>query len=206
MTKLELHKIAPTLSEISPKQVVFKVPENYFETIEDGVMAEIKLEPISNLKNQSFNTPNHYFDTIEDVVLTKLKAEALQQNKEFDTVDENYFNNLETTVLSKIKTPKVISLKSRIIKIATPIAIAASLLLIFILNYNTSENITFDSLATAEIEQIINNGWIDVNEENITTAYADVELTSDFFSTNITEDELLDYLNSENIDEILYEN
>lgn len=206
MKKKYLHKIALKLSEISLKKSGFEIPSNYFETIEDAVIAKLKADklPIKDTQNP-FIVPENYFNSIEDLVITKLKSEALNTENS-NTLPKNYFETLENKVITKIKTtPKVISLKSRFIKFATPITIAASLLFIFILN-NTSTNVTFESLASSEIENWIDNGGIDIDALTIASLYPEIELNDEIYSDSFSDEEVLEYLYQEDLENILYEN
>lgn len=74
MKKYKLHKIAPVLSRISSANNAFKIPENYFETIEDLVVTKLKAEVLQSSKTDA--VPNPYFETIEDVVLKKMKRKS----------------------------------------------------------------------------------------------------------------------------------
>jgi len=206
MKKEDVHKIIPELSEISLKKTGFELPENYFETVEDTVIATLKTENLQNkINSKTFKTPDNYFDSIEDIVLAKLKAEALQ-NKNNSQIPENYFETLETKVISEIKTaPKVISLKTKLTKFIAPIAIAASLLLVFVLN-NNSTTVSFESLAVTDIESWIDNGSIDIDALSIASIYPDIELDTKIYSVSLTDEEVLDYLYEENLEELIYEN
>ena len=139
MKKEKLHIIAPILSEISLKKNAFKVPDNYFSTIEDDVVATINLKNLLSINSTSnFIAPNHYFDTIEEITITKLKAEVIQ-TKEKSQLYDGYFDTIELKI-SGPKQPKVIPLKNNFIRILS-LSIAASILLFFGLKYmNTGEN------------------------------------------------------------------
>jgi len=204
MTKEKLHIIAPILSEISLKKNAFKVPENYFSTIEDDVFATISLENMLQKDSTSnFKTPTDYFDTIEEITIAKLKAEVIQ-NKEKSQLPDGYFDTIEDLVLTKIKkNEKVISIK-RIAKYFAPLAIAASLLLIFVLQTN-QKTVTFDSLATTEIEQFIESGLIDINIENLAIAFSDVEYPTKNITTSMSDEEVLEYLTIEDLETIIYD-
>ncbi len=206
MKKRTLHKIAPKLSEFSPVDTGFIVPDNYFSNIEDEVLAKIIVEKIKPIqKDSDFETPKNYFDTVEDLVLTKLKVEALQHN-ESSVISEKYFESIEDTILDKIKPKtKVFPIKKSLPKYVAFFAIAASLLLIFILN-NNQETPTFDSIATSEIENWIDNGNIDIDALSIASMFTDIELDNDYFSTSLSDNEVLEYLNNEDLDEIIFEN
>lgn len=174
MKKNKLHKLAPLLSKIT-------------------------------LKNSAFEIPENYFDSVNDVIIAKLKAEALQNNKN-DTIPKPYFDSIEDVVLNKIKSKsRVFSLKNNIIKYAAPLAIAASLLFLIILN-NSNNTITFDSIATSDIEASIEDGLIDIDAENLATIFSDIELDDSDLMASLSDDEVLDYLSNEDLDEIMYEN
>jgi len=206
MKKEDLHKIAPILSEISLNNNGFEIPENYFKTIEDSVIAKLKTEKLPKEREHNpFKTPENYFETIEDIIITKLKAEAIH-GKSNTSIPEKYFDSIEETVLTKIKDKTaLISLRNKLTKIIAPLAIAASLLLLFMLK-NDSNKITFDSLASTEIEDWINNGSIDIDASSIISLYPEIELNNEMLSINISDDEILEYLYKEDLDEIIYEN
>ena len=175
MKKENLHKIAPKLSNIALEKTGFGIPKNYF-------------------------------NDFEDIVIAKLKAEVIQYDPKKGNVPENYFASLEDTVLTKIKAfQKIISIKRRIVKFAVPIAVAASLLLIFTVT-NNKNTVTFESLAISDIENWINNGTIDIDASSIASIYPDIELNNDYFSSSISDNEVLEYLYEEYLDEIIYEN
>ena len=205
MKKNKLHKIAPLLSKITLKNSAFDIPANYFDSIEDDVSAKIKSQELKKMStDQIFETPEYYFDTIDDVIIAKLKAEALQ-NSNSDTIPTPYFDSIEDAVFNKIKTKsRVISLKNNIIKYAAPLAIAASLLLLIILN-NSNNSITFDSIATSDIEALIEDGLIDIDAENLATIFSDIELNDSDLVASLSDDEVLEYLSNEDLDEIMYE-
>ena len=210
MKKKDLHKIAPKLSEISLKKSGFEIPTKYFDTIEDAVFAELKAENLQNeTTKKAFKTPENYFDSLEAIVIAKLKAEAIQLgNEHSNEIPEEYFKAVEETIFTKIKTtPKLISLKSRFTKIIIPIAIAASLLLIVTLNTNSNQNsISFDSLTTTDLENWIENGNIDIDALTMASIYSDIELNDDSYTSSISDEEVFDYLNNEDLELIIHEN
>ncbi|WP_457611392.1 hypothetical protein [Lutibacter sp.] len=206
MNKGNSHKTTPKLSENSLKKSGFKIPQNYFKTVEDGVMAKLKTEKYpKEIELNTFKTPENYFDTVEDIIITKLKAEAIY-GKNNTSIPEKYFDSIEETVLTKIKDKTtIVPLKNKLTKIIAPAAIAASLLLIFILK-NDSSKITFDSLATTEIEDWINSGGIDIDALSIVSMYPEIELNNEILTSSISDNEVLEYLYKEDLDEIIYEN
>lgn len=193
------------LNDISFKKKAFNVPENYFESIENQTVSELNLQNIQPKVNVStYKTPQSYFDNIEEITITKLKAEVLL-NKNSSKLPDGYFDTLEDLVITKIKKEQKFIKIKRITKYVAPLAIAASLLLIFVLN-TAKKSVTFDSLATTEIEQFVESGMIDINMENLATVFTDFEYPSENFTTSITDEEVLEYLTIEDLETIIYEN
>lgn len=203
MNKKELHKIAPTLSKITAKNHGFNVPEGYFDNFEDDVISNLKVQNLP--KKEAFNTPDNYFDTLEDLIITKLKSEVIQKNKN-TSVPKDYFKHIEEQVLQKTihKPKKVIKLNSTYKKLIPLVAVAASLLLIFTLNNYKNSNISFDNLATSEIESWIDNGNID--SYDIISNISENELENESYTEDISDKDVLEYLNNEDLNEIIYEN
>ncbi|SNR32091.1 hypothetical protein SAMN06265371_101225 [Lutibacter agarilyticus] len=204
MKKQKLHKVAPILNSISKKSG-FNTPNEYFETLEIDILSKIKTEELnSEIDKNSFRTPDAYFDTIEDIVIAKLKAKSFH-NKENTKVSDNYFDTLEDTVISKLKTPKrVISLKT-VSKYLVPIAIAASLLLIFTLNTN-KKTVTFESLATTDLELFIDYGMVDIDTQTLASTFSDIEIKTEEFDLFLTDSEVLNYLTDEDLETFIYTN
>lgn len=57
----------------------FKIPENYFNTIEDRVFEKLSEKKL--LKNDEFNIPKNYFETVEDSVFEKLNLTHKKETK-----------------------------------------------------------------------------------------------------------------------------
>lgn len=180
MKNKELHKIAPTLSKLKKKGTGFNVPNNYFNTIEEHLINEFTIRnSTKNTSKVAFNTPENYFETIEENVFQKLKEKEKQTN--------------------------VISIKQRLAKIWIPIVAAASILLVFTLTTN-SNNTSFESIATAEIENWIENGQVDIDAYQLASIYNDIEIDDSFIHETISDNDLMDYLNEENIEQLILEN
>ncbi|NMH86692.1 hypothetical protein [Flavivirga algicola] len=54
------------------KKTGFKVPKDYFDTLEDALLSDIKLKEASN--DSGFKLPEGYFDTLEDKVMEKVST------------------------------------------------------------------------------------------------------------------------------------
>lgn len=118
----ELRSISPLLAGME-KVNVFKVPEGYFNSISETVLACLGEDagPANKLnqdKNQSAGVPEGYFDNLADAILGKIKGSetasteisnlspilhAIQTKNVFD-VPDGYFDNVGRFLLDKIKT------------------------------------------------------------------------------------------------------
>ncbi|MEX1382213.1 hypothetical protein [Lutibacter sp.] len=196
--------MAPTQSKIAYKNHGFNVPDAYFNTVEDGVFAEINALKI-NIDKTVYKTPDSYFETVEDLVVAKLKAQTLQKEVT-NSIPKGYFETLEDNVFNKIKeeTSKVRTLKN-ISKYAVPITIAASFLIIFMLN-STSNNITFETLATSEIEEFIENGNINYDAESLASIFPEVTLEYTNYISTLSDSDVLNYLNENDLETLIIEN
>jgi len=159
----------------------------------------------NKLRKNPFEIPNGYFDSVEDIVLAKLKAEAMNKVNS-SSVPDGYFETFEETVISEIKTskPKVISLKSRVVKIMAPIAITASLLLVFILS-SDNQLYTFEDLTSSDIEQWIENEDITFDEIELALVIEDSDLSGFEHSSKYSDEELLEYLNESDLELLNFE-
>jgi len=156
-------------------------------------------------KGTGFIIPDEYFDNFESQVLSKTTHD----------IPKDYFNNLEDMVFKRIKNTsssniEVVTLKEKIIKKYIPILAAASVVLFIGLNfYSPAYNNTNDSLNKDSI-----NNWLEVTNYNTSDSYILGEFLNDddFYSLTIAEEENLDdnqlinYLNSADIDNLIINN
>lgn len=80
-------------------------------------------------KNAGFDVPKGYFDEVEDQFSIKLSEETFPDEVGFD-LPTDYFNTLEDRILSQVSLPKkgkVISLRTRILRVASVAAVFALL-------------------------------------------------------------------------------
>ncbi|MDX1471980.1 MAG: hypothetical protein R3213_10820, partial [Flavobacteriaceae bacterium] len=105
----------------------FKVPNGYFDSIEERVLGRIEQQnPLNSIKNSGFTVPDNYFSTVQDKIV----------------------NRAYPTVTSK---PKIFTLK-RLIYVS---GIAASILLLIKLANISESNFSIDNLQTTSIEEYI---------------------------------------------------
>ena len=206
---------APKLAALKLKPEVFKLPDGALNNIENAVIAEIietKLKSKFGNTNP-FNVSANYFNYFEDALLESLENQNNQSLKHTLKVPDNYFERFEQKVLSKLqnepieKEIKVISLRSRIIKISATVTVAASLSLFFIFNpfQQKSNELSFDSLAMSEIEKWIKQDNLELDAYQIAAVYTETKLNPNLLNSTVNEAELEDFLVNEKIDELLYE-
>jgi hypothetical protein len=157
----------------------------------------MKDHKLHNIKSTGFKTPDNYFETLDDAVFSKLAEENLsaQTNSSGFKVPENYFESIDSKILStldKKEDSKVISLFSWK-KVAYISGVAASLILAFNLVFNNTNELTFDTLETASIENYLLNE--DLSAYEIAPYLGMTELNSDNFIDNtMNASDIEDYL------------
>ncbi len=198
MTPKELKNNAPTLYGLQKLKHGFIIPDGYIETIEEVVLSLLFLDTLD--KKHTFKTPKNYFNSVESSVFEKIADENA-------VIPEDYFNTIEDKVFKKIgNEPKVISIKRNLILKFVPIAIAASILLIFTLQlFNSTNTNQFTTLNTSEIEQWISNGEIDIEAYEIASIYNTINIEDLTIYNDYQEDEILNYLNEIDVASIILE-
>ncbi|VAV84789.1 hypothetical protein MNBD_BACTEROID02-476 [hydrothermal vent metagenome] len=158
------------------KNTGFKVPKDYFNTLEDTILSKIKAESIlKNIDSPGFEMPNGYLDTLEDTV----------------------FNTLP-----KKENSKVISLfsKKNLIYIS---GVAAAIVIMFGFfwnNTNASEmELDYEMVESYLIDQNISSYEIAslLTEEELSNI--DSEIMNEAFNDEGMEDYLLENVNFEDI-------
>lgn len=163
-----------------------------------------KLSELKSMKT-GFEVPDGYFESVVDSIISKIDFD----NEASNDIPEGYFDTIEDRVFDKIKRKesKVISLKSRVLKIATPIAIAASILLLITLQlFNQTQEDVFANLDTSEIETWIDNGDLNIDTYEITSVYSDVNFDDIELYDDYTDDDLLNYLDSIDLESLILTN
>lgn len=162
-------------------------------------------------KRNSFNIPEGYFENFNDRLMDRIKeeetgkAESLIPKNDGFTVPDGYFNKVTPAVLSKTleKETKVVPLKSNWSFYYGAAAVAAMFILIFSLTRkSSSESISFDDLASTEIEAYFDNNTLGMTSYEIATIIPieDVSL-DDVLNDVLEESSILEYLD-ENVEDI----
>lgn len=151
---------------------------------------------LSNLpKDSGFEVPEGYFDTVEDEFSARLREEALPNAPGF-TTPEGYFDGLEDIILSKVadsKKGKVISLRTRILRVSNIAALFAIMLTIY---FSVP-----DEISTPSSDEIA--AWVDENISDIDTEYIlgafdeETLLDESLFEDSIENNTLENYLDED---------
>ena len=160
-----------------------------------------------NHKNK-FKTPEGYFDSFNERLFARIEAEEQEPDTSFlpktdgFSVPENYFDQVERQILESQNqnTPKVVQLFARKnwYYAAASVVVLVALSLFFFTN--TSPELQFDDLASADLELYIDEAELDLSSYEL-AEYVDIANVSiaDITEDDLEEDVLLDYLN-ENLD------
>ena len=184
------------LNEIKNKGHGFASPQNYFSEFESNFYQD------TNKKNTGFIDPEGYFDNIEDRILGNT-ASLEHANKTGFVAPDDYFVQLELKLL-KNKNTKVIRLnKYKNLKIIG-FTIAASLLLFFGLNNFNShkDQLDMQTVSITEIESWLDDDLISFSDYDIAETFSDTELSYHEYEN----DEITDYLNFVDIENLILEN
>ncbi len=158
-------------------------------------------------KNTGFKTPKGYFDGLSAGLLSKMKLDEVafsntDNHRDGFKVPNSYFKNLNKNILLKVsqKETKVVSLyKNYYYYVAS---IAAVLVVVFAIKWNTNKTSTFDTLVGEDIENYFNENELDFSDNELAELLPmhDVEI-SDIINQGINEERIVEYLNN-NIEDL----
>ncbi len=194
-----------------PRENNFKLPKDYFKTVEEIISSTVYLQQKHTSDSKIMSVPNGYFDSIETSIVSKLKEEEVEETKKqalSNTIPTDYFETLEDRVFKRLPKPKRITPFKKVLKTAfAPIAIAASLLLIVTLgNLHKANPIsTFDTISSNDIEAWIASGDLFFDTEDFTELITDKTLEFDTFSNIYTDEQAMEFLGETDLENILFE-
>ena len=160
-------------------------------------------------KNNGFKTPEGYFDNLNERLMEKLSEEdSIIPKQDGFGLPQGYFDGLSEKIISQVKQKE-----SKVIRLNTPdsyrarkyyfaaASVAAVVLLIFGLNRGSSEEMTFDDLASADIEDYFESNELGLSSYEIAEVIPVDELEiNDILENQLDEDNVIEYLN-DNIDD-----
>ena len=143
-----------------------------------------------------FKVPDSYFSNLESRILEDIKEENPKNINPF-TVPEDYFTSLENKVIEAAeKTSKIIPIYKKKSFYFSMVA-AATLTLLFIINIENKQSITFDDLALEDY-----NGYLDQEETEMSSyemasyiAIDDLEI-DDIIDSKVDSESILEYLDN----------
>ena len=161
-------------------------------------------------KKNSFNTPDGYFDSFHERLMDRIKQEETGQmgslipKSDGFSVPKGYFDGLTEKVLSQVgqKETKVISLMTYKEFYYGAAAIAALFLLVFGITWKTDAPVSFENLASNEIDAYFETNEVDLTTYEIAEVVSldEVELNN-ALTPEFGEEHILEYLN-ENVEDI----
>lgn len=163
---------------------------------------------LHNIKRTGFKTPDAYFESFDEMLLNQLKVDdhLKRKNDAGFKVPNGYFESFDATVLKQLQKeePKVISLPLWK-KVAFVSGIAASLAILLTVFNTTTENVTFESLETASIENYIYDE--NINTYDIASLLNEDDLViENFIMTPISDESLETYLlDNTTIENLMFE-
>jgi len=180
----KLKDIAPTLYKLKTKGSGYALPNDYFSHVEDTVLFALKAGKIDVFKNKT-SVPENYFETFEDRVFNKL--------------------NKNKTVK---KPSKLIFLRKQIITKFVPIAVAASFILFFAINYFGNNKISINTISPTTVDSWINEDLIPLNSYEIASVYTDVNLDDTNSFELLNKNQISNYFNDNDtdIEDLILEN
>lgn len=135
------------------KRNPFVVDENYFNQLQEGILAQIKLPKATDV---GFTTPEAYQENLTQQLLSEVKLLALkQESKDLFKVPENYFELLEEKTISKSTIKKTSIFTLNIIKYASAAVVLLALSFGIYLNYQHTQTVDH-KLSTIPDEEIVN--------------------------------------------------
>lgn len=165
----------------------------------------------SVLKNSNgFKTPKNYFSEFDTSLDIKVFEEELPKKTGFTTAD-NYLKNVDDQILNSLSQQKENKGKVILIKTLQPwLTIAAIFVISLCVSVfyvtNKTQTITFDDIAQTDIEYWINNNADLLTSIELETVLKEENLEeTNFDFTEISSDELEDYLLNENAIDIYTE-
>ena len=170
------------LKQLKGDQGGFKIPENYLENFSMGPDTVYGLPQKSDT---GFVVPDGYFEQFESKLITP----------------ENYFENFRVKTGQENKQTKMRSLPGKFIFKIGYAAVAASILIFFVLNLpkeSNSENLT--ELNTLDIESWVYENAAQFNTDEITEVFQQNELTLNSFDYD---SEVNSYLSEKDIESML---
>tara|TARA_R110000796_G_scaffold35017_3_gene90145 strand:- start:123819 stop:124328 length:510 start_codon:yes stop_codon:yes gene_type:complete len=148
----------------------FKTPEGYFTSFTDKLIAKLSEEETIELKKNSFKVPDGYFDSLNNRIQEKL------------------------IISTPVKVVKLNSYKKYYYAVAS---MAAVLVLFIGLKINNSPVLSFDDIASSDIESYFDSNELGLSSYEIAEVIPVDELEiKDIIDNHLDNDIIIEYLNN----------
>lgn len=151
-------------------------------------------------KNNPFKTPEGYFEGFTDDLLNKLDEETFDLPKEEGfTVPDGYFDGVHNSILRKLEKSetKVVQLHPYRKFYLAAASIAAIFSIAIVSQIGAQEELTYDTLASTDIEDYFDNYVYDFSEDELVELLSMQEVgVNDVLNTEINQEEIVDYLDT----------
>ncbi|WP_026903970.1 hypothetical protein [Pedobacter glucosidilyticus] len=135
------------------KRNPFTVDKNYFNQLQEGILAQIKLSAINKA---DFSIPETYQENLTQKLLSEVKLAGLkQESSDLFKVPTHYFEVLEEQIISRSVDKKTKIFKLNIIKYASAAVVLLAISFGIYLNYPDNQTVDHQ-LSTIPDEEIIN--------------------------------------------------
>lgn len=173
-----------------------------------GVLVTMKNNKnISQNKTSGFQVPKNYFESFEDTLFQKLtlNSDEVLSNETGYTVPGDYFQNIDDTLFNVTNS----SQPSKVIKLFTfknlayTASIAAAVILMFSLIFNTQNKLDFESIEYATLQYYIETA--DFTTSDIASLLSDDELPSELMLQETISDQAIEtyLLDTSNLQDLL---
>jgi len=162
------------------KQNSFKTPEGYFDSLTDRIMDRISQEDSVIPKTDGFGVPEGYFDSLNKEIIDQSGGAASAETKVVKLHNYRKFYFAAASV-------------------------AAALLLVFGLQWNRPESLSFEDLAGADIESYFEDHEIGLSSYEMAELLPIEDLeVNDILDNELNEDNIIEYLddNFDDLDEL----
>lgn len=159
----------------------FKIPENYFENFEEKMMRNVSRDSVLENKGETgFTVPTGYFDAVENNIFKKIEP-AQEKGK----------------LISLFTTSKWYY--------AAAVAAVFIAMVTTIYTNPVSQEFSLSSLELSTLENYIDEGYIDLNFNQLTTFLTEEGYTYDnIYTSGLSEDEVFEYINDNIADHDLF--
>jgi len=160
--------------------------------------------------DNTFKTPKGYFESFNEQLFARLEAEEGEPNTDFlpksdgFTIPKGYLDKVYPTIQSKLNNSrgKVISFRQRNIFYYAAAAVAVLFVVTIGVNWNQSPDLSFDDLASADIETYFENNEFGLSSYEIAENMDLEEISiTDITEQRLQEESILEYLD-EHVDHL----